>query len=190
MLNNLNSLSCQLIKCTHVQTSFLSLIFHFPVLWRSLIVKNNGILNAQIDMSSLAKVTDGYTQKHIMTACQQVLTERRVSQLAKRPLVGSEFVPALARLEPIYKEEEEAFKVGEHFFVSLSVHDGLENAWYRYNESCKCNWLLLAVIIFLIQENINSSHILKCKYKLSIREKFISVFILLPEHTVFCITFD
>ena len=63
-----------------------------------------------LDISSLAKVTDGYTQKHIMTACQQVLTERRVAQLAKRPLVASEFIPPLARIDPIYKEEEEAFK--------------------------------------------------------------------------------
>ena len=36
-----------------------------PVLWRSLIVKHNGILNNNLDISSLAKVTDGYTPGHI-----------------------------------------------------------------------------------------------------------------------------
>lgn len=80
------------------------------LLWRSLIPQSNGIMTELLDISSLAKVTDGYTQKHIMTACQQVLTERRVAQLAKRPLVASEFIPPLARIDPIYKEEEEAFK--------------------------------------------------------------------------------
>ena len=76
-----------------------------------MIVQANGILTAAVDITSLAKVTDGYTQKHILTACTQVLTERRVAGLAKRPLVASEFIPPLARIDPIYKEEEEAFKV-------------------------------------------------------------------------------
>ena len=32
-------------------------------------------------------------------------------QLSKRPLLAVEFVAPLARIDPIYKEEEEAFKV-------------------------------------------------------------------------------
>lgn len=35
------------------------------VLWRSLIVKHKGILNTNLDVSSLAKVTDGYTPGHV-----------------------------------------------------------------------------------------------------------------------------
>ncbi|PIK39618.1 putative IQ and AAA domain-containing protein 1 [Apostichopus japonicus] len=66
--------------------------------------------DTQTRLCLTTKVTDGYTQKHIVTACQQVLTDRRVTQLAKRPLVASEFIPPLARIDPIYKEEEEAFK--------------------------------------------------------------------------------
>ena len=42
---------------------------------------------------------------------RQVLTERRISQLSKKPIQAVEFVAPLARIDPIYKEEEEAFKV-------------------------------------------------------------------------------
>ena len=34
-------------------------------------------------------------------------------QLSKRPLLAVEFVAPLARIDPIYKEEEEAFKVSD-----------------------------------------------------------------------------
>ena len=43
--------------------------------------------------------------------CYQVLTERRVNQLAKKPLQSVEFIAPLARMDPVYTEEEEAFKV-------------------------------------------------------------------------------
>ena len=39
-------------------------------------------------------------------------------QLSKKPLVASEFIAMLSKLDPIYKEEEEAFKV-EPFSVLL-----------------------------------------------------------------------
>ena len=89
------------------------LLFYFSVLWRSLILKNKGQLRNQLDVSSLAKITDGYTPGHMVSVCQQVLTERRVNQLSKKPLQAIEFVAPLARIDPVYKEEEEAFKVGE-----------------------------------------------------------------------------
>ena len=41
----------------------------------------------------------------------QVLTDRRISQLSGKPLQATEFIAPLARLDPVYKEEEEAFKV-------------------------------------------------------------------------------
>ncbi|KAL8567498.1 hypothetical protein ACOMHN_010089 [Nucella lapillus] len=80
------------------------------LLWRKLISKSSGVLHCTFDVSSLAKVTDGYTPGHMVTAMQQVLTERRIQTLAKRPLHSIEFVAPLARMDPIYKEEEEAFK--------------------------------------------------------------------------------
>lgn len=81
------------------------------MLWRSLIIKNNGILSNSLDVSSLSKITDGYTPGHMVEACKHVLTDRRISQLAKKPLQAVEFIAPLARIDPIYKEEEEAFKV-------------------------------------------------------------------------------
>jgi hypothetical protein len=64
-----------------------------------------------LDVSSLSKVTDGYTPGHMLTAITQVLTERRIQTLSKKPLQSVEFIAPLARIDPIYKEEEEAFKV-------------------------------------------------------------------------------
>ncbi|XP_019853334.1 PREDICTED: IQ and AAA domain-containing protein 1-like [Amphimedon queenslandica] len=48
-------------------------------------------------MSSLAKVSDGYTPGHMITAITQVLTERRIQQLRKHPLTTAEFIPFLIR---------------------------------------------------------------------------------------------
>jgi IQ and AAA domain-containing protein len=56
-------------------------------------------------------VSDGYTPGMMDSVCNTVLTERRVSQLAKKPLQAIEFIAPLARLDPVYKEEEEMFKV-------------------------------------------------------------------------------
>jgi len=80
------------------------------LLWRKLILKHGGQLSNSLDISSLAKITDGYTPGHMITACQQVLTERRISQLTKKPLQAIEFIAPLARMDPVYKEEEESYK--------------------------------------------------------------------------------
>ncbi|XP_072539024.1 dynein regulatory complex protein 11 isoform X2 [Salminus brasiliensis] len=79
-------------------------------LWKELLVVRGAQLSPVLDLSSLAKVTDGYTQGHILQAVHSVLSTRRLSQQAKRPLTALEFIPPLARQDPIYKEEEEAFK--------------------------------------------------------------------------------
>ena len=81
------------------------------MLWRKLITKNGGLVSNSLDISSLAKITDGYTPGQMVQACTNVLTERRINQLAKKPLQSVEFIAPLARLDPVYKEEEESFKV-------------------------------------------------------------------------------
>lgn len=48
----------------------------------------------------------------ILQACKQVLTFRRIAQLGRRRLKASEFVKPLAHYEPVYADEEEAYKVG------------------------------------------------------------------------------
>ncbi|KAG9339519.1 hypothetical protein JZ751_023661 [Albula glossodonta] len=78
--------------------------------WTRVLQERCGWLTPELDLSSLAKVTDGYTQGHILKAVQAVLSQRRLDQLARRPLSAQEFIPPLARQDPVYKEEEEAFK--------------------------------------------------------------------------------
>jgi len=46
-----------------------------------MISKNGGHYTDALDLSSLAKVTDGYTPGHIHTVVTQVLTERRIQQV-------------------------------------------------------------------------------------------------------------
>lgn len=76
-------------------------------------------MGPNLDISSLAKITDGYTPGQIQQCCSQVLTERRINQLSKKPLTSVEFITPLARLDPVYKEEEEAFKVSYGFHISF-----------------------------------------------------------------------
>lgn len=76
-------------------------------------IENQGIGVQQtqsLDISALARVSDGYTPGHILQSIQSVLTERRLLQLTKKPLVASEFVVHLAKLDPVYREEEESLK--------------------------------------------------------------------------------
>jgi hypothetical protein len=50
-------------------------------LWRELIIKRKGIITDNLDVSSLAKVSDGYTPGHLIEVINQVLTERRRQQV-------------------------------------------------------------------------------------------------------------
>ena len=86
-------------------------VYGHAVLWRTLIQKHNGLVTNCLDISSLSKVTDGYTPGHMVTAIEQVLTNRRIQQMSGKPLQSVEFVGPLARIDPVYKEEEESFKV-------------------------------------------------------------------------------
>lgn len=81
------------------------------VLWKQMLEAQGVQVTQSLDISALAKVSEGYTAGHILKAIQSVLTEQRHLRLAKRPLVASEFLGHLAKLEPVYKEEEESLKV-------------------------------------------------------------------------------
>ncbi|NP_001073437.3 uncharacterized protein LOC558115 [Danio rerio] len=80
------------------------------VMWKELIKKNGGEVTGDLDLSSLAKISDGYTQGHMVQVVRSILTERRIQQFPKRPLTASEFVSPLARIDPVFQEEEEALK--------------------------------------------------------------------------------
>ncbi|XP_075406898.1 IQ and AAA domain-containing protein 1-like [Tenrec ecaudatus] len=80
------------------------------VLWKRMIETQGVQVTQSLDISALAKVSDGYTAGNILQATQSVLTERRLLQLPKKPLMASEFLGYLAKLEPVYREEEESLK--------------------------------------------------------------------------------
>uniref|UniRef100_A0A8D2B073 IQ motif containing with AAA domain 1 like n=1 Tax=Sciurus vulgaris TaxID=55149 RepID=A0A8D2B073_SCIVU len=80
------------------------------VLWKHMIEAQGAQVTQSLDISALAKVSDGYTTGHIFQAAHSVLNERRLLLLSKRPLVASEFLGHLAKLDPVYKEEEESLK--------------------------------------------------------------------------------
>uniref|UniRef100_H0V7Z7 IQ motif containing with AAA domain 1 like n=1 Tax=Cavia porcellus TaxID=10141 RepID=H0V7Z7_CAVPO len=79
------------------------------VLWRHLIEARTQV-TPSLDLSALARVSDGYTAGYIRKATQVVLTDRRLLLLPRWPLGASEFLGQLAKLDPVYYEEEETLK--------------------------------------------------------------------------------
>ncbi|NXJ89338.1 DRC11 protein, partial [Corythaixoides concolor] len=79
-------------------------------LWKHIILQNGGAITNLLNISCLAKVSDGFTQGRIIQAVRAVLSELRLLQMSRKPLRTDEFVTSLARQDPVYKEEEEAFK--------------------------------------------------------------------------------
>ncbi|XP_054480142.1 dynein regulatory complex protein 11-like [Anoplopoma fimbria] len=81
------------------------------VLWRELLRAEGAEPGPGLDLSSLAKVTDGFTPGHILQSVRSVLRPSRLNKLRLQRLTGAEFIQSLSRMEPVYREEEEAFKV-------------------------------------------------------------------------------
>lgn len=80
-------------------------------MWREIIAKHGGEITPALKVSTLAKVSDGYTAGMIDTVCGAVLNNNRMNQLDKHPLIADEFVNPLSKLIPVFKEEEEAYPV-------------------------------------------------------------------------------
>ncbi|XP_023809900.1 IQ and AAA domain-containing protein 1 isoform X1 [Oryzias latipes] len=80
------------------------------IMWKELINQKGGETTKALDLSSLAKISDGYTPGHMVKAIQSVVTERRIRQQGSRPLTAAEFVAPLARIDPVFQEQEEALK--------------------------------------------------------------------------------
>ncbi|XP_014321857.1 IQ and AAA domain-containing protein 1-like [Myotis lucifugus] len=91
------------------------------VLWKHMLhMEKIQVTQTHLDISALARVSDGYTPGHILQAIRLVLTERRLLQLSRRPLMASEFLAHLAKLEPVYREEEASLKVW-YFKIPLGM---------------------------------------------------------------------
>lgn len=54
-------------------------------------LRNGGRISDMLDLSCLAKVTDGYTPGHMNTAVQQVLTERRIAQVNPQTIASQNY---------------------------------------------------------------------------------------------------
>nr|XP_045223903.1 dynein regulatory complex protein 11 isoform X4 [Macaca fascicularis] len=80
------------------------------VLWKQIIERNGGVLTSALNVSCLAKVTDGFTQGHIVKVVKAVLTDQRIRRQIHKPLTAVEFITAITSMDPVYKEEEESFK--------------------------------------------------------------------------------
>lgn len=72
--------------------------------------KNQELKNQiKIDVSSITKVSEGYTAGMIEQVVFTTMTDRRLENIERKPLVGKEFIPTLSTIDPIFKEEEDAF---------------------------------------------------------------------------------
>ncbi|XP_034035765.1 dynein regulatory complex protein 11 [Thalassophryne amazonica] len=80
------------------------------ILWKQLIKKFGGEVTGALDLSSLTRISDGYTPGHIVKVIQSILTKHRIMQQAKRPVTAAEFVAPLSKIDPVFQEEEEALK--------------------------------------------------------------------------------
>ncbi|XP_040087763.1 dynein regulatory complex protein 11 isoform X2 [Oryx dammah] len=81
------------------------------VLWKEIIQRHGGVITDTLSVSCLAKITDGFTQGHIVQVVKEVLTERRLRQQPHKPLTALEFIASLTSMNPVYQEEEDSFKV-------------------------------------------------------------------------------
>lgn len=68
------------------------------------------LARAELDISTLAHISEGYASGSIVRAVDTTLTSRRVESLDKRPLREDEFLGALARQPATFAEDNEKFK--------------------------------------------------------------------------------
>uniref|UniRef100_A0A182HHP9 Transcription termination factor 2 n=1 Tax=Anopheles arabiensis TaxID=7173 RepID=A0A182HHP9_ANOAR len=76
--------------------------------WKELLSHYSGV-HRQFDTGAMAKISDGYTIGSVVRCIREVITCKRMLQLRVHPLTHLELINALSALEPVYKEEEEAF---------------------------------------------------------------------------------
>ncbi|NXI17054.1 DRC11 protein, partial [Irena cyanogastra] len=89
---------------------YLTRFGKYFTLWKHYILQRGGALTRLLNLNCLARVSDGFTQGHVVAVVHAVLTELRLLQMARKPLRTAEFVTSLAGHDPVYKEEEETFQ--------------------------------------------------------------------------------
>ena len=74
-----------------------------------MLAKAGAVVTPKLDISALAKISDGYTAGTIQQAISQVLIPRRLHHQQRKPIVAVEFVASLSRLDLVSIDEEAAF---------------------------------------------------------------------------------
>ena len=80
------------------------------LLWRTFIEAKGLFLPDSFDLSTLAKISDGYLAGAIESVVSSVLTPARARMLESTPLSVSEFVKPLAATDPLFAEDDARWK--------------------------------------------------------------------------------
>lgn len=76
------------------------------VLWQKFMEQHNVFVDpTKLNISTLARVSDGYSAGSIKQTVDRVLTARRVQQLRNRPLKVQEFIGPLSRTSSCFRED-------------------------------------------------------------------------------------
>jgi SpoVK/Ycf46/Vps4 family AAA+-type ATPase len=79
------------------------------LLWQSRCVAKGAPLKDE-DYEVLAYMSNKYSSGTIIRIIDETLTDRRVKRVKTRPVSADEFLPAMSKARPIFKEEYEAMK--------------------------------------------------------------------------------
>ncbi|XP_065571644.1 IQ and AAA domain-containing protein 1-like isoform X7 [Artemia franciscana] len=100
----LKALFAMFQKCLHMGIANYS---HRYKIWteqiRQILTRERCIAGPEVDITALARITDGYSSGSIVRCISQTLSERRLSKLPYQPIKAAEFIPELSKLEPVYK---------------------------------------------------------------------------------------
>ena len=143
--------------------SVFAVVLDTTVLWKEIIQRHGGVITDTLSVSCLAKITDGFTQGHIVQVVKEVLTERRIRQQPSKPLTALEFIASLTSMNPVYQEEEDSFKVNAAPVSSTKA----------------CHTQHLLPLPFMHLDSAISSEIWKCEiwgpqYLLALAIKYVS----------------
>ncbi|CAE7431059.1 Iqca1l [Symbiodinium natans] len=99
------------------------------VLWQQFMEEHGVTVDtSKLNISTLARVSEGYPAGSIKQTIDRVLTARRVQQLKNRPLKVQEFIGPLSRTSFCWKEELDQFREFDHLVTGEKAREEAKNA--------------------------------------------------------------
>ncbi|CAE7373490.1 tuf1 [Symbiodinium sp. CCMP2592] len=99
------------------------------VLWQQFMEEHGVTVDpAKLNISTLARVSEGYPAGSIKQTVDRVLTARRVQQLKNRPLKVQEFIGPLSRTAFCWKEELDQLREFDHLITGEKAREEAKNA--------------------------------------------------------------